>query len=74
MRRFWARVRSGISDGSWNTVAIPADLASVGLRRRTGSPCTDVVPASEVMTPERILTSVLLPAPLAPSNAWISPG
>ena len=34
----------------------------------------DVVPASAVMTPERILTSVLFPAPLAPSSAWISPG
>ena len=33
-----------------------------------------IVPESAANTPERILTSVLLPAPLAPSRAWISPG
>ena len=33
-----------------------------------------VRPDSGAMTPVRIFTSVLLPAPLAPSSAWISPG
>src|SRR6516165_445954 len=32
------------------------------------------VPPSDGKTPVRILTSVLLPAPLAPISAWTSPG
>src|SRR2546428_14160671 len=32
-----------------------------------------MVPASAVNAPVRIFTSVLLPAPLAPISAWISP-
>ncbi len=67
-------VRSGISAGSWNTVARPAAIASAGRRGDTSTPLTRIVPVSAANTPERILTSVLLPAPLAPSKAWISPG
>ena len=37
-------------------------------------PRTAIVPASGRTAPVRILTSVLLPAPLAPMSAWTSPG
>ena len=73
-RRFCSMVRSGISAGSWNTVATPAARASEGRRRRAGFPSTSTDPASAWITPARILTKVLLPAPFAPSNACISPG
>ena len=41
---------------------------------RSGSPRTRIVPSSGWTAPVRILTSVLLPAPLAPISAWTSPG
>ena len=73
-RKFWAIVRSGSSAGSWNTGAKPTRRARSGEPMRTCSPLTATVPASWRMTPVSTLTSVLLPAPLAPSSAWISPG
>ena len=42
-------------------------------RNRTGSPATLIVPASGITAPQRIFTSVDLPAPLAPTRASISP-
>ena len=72
--RFWSTVRSGTSAGSWNTVASPALVASRGRFRVASAPLTVTVPLSAAITPERILTIVLFPAPLAPSRAWISPG
>ena len=42
--------------------------------RFASTPLTATVPLSAANTPERILTMVLFPAPLAPSRAWISPG
>ena len=44
-----------------------------GLTRAARRPLTAIVPESAGKTPERILTRVLLPAPFAPSRAWISP-
>ena len=41
---------------------------------RMSLPLSWIVPESWRMTPVRIFTSVLLPAPLAPSSAWTSPG
>ena len=73
-RRFWATVRSGASAGSWNTGASPAAWASLGRRSSVGRPCRAIIPASARRTPVRILTIVDLPAPLAPSRAWLSPG
>ena len=52
----------------------PAGRASLGRRSVTGSPWMLIAPASARRTPVRILTSVDLPAPLAPSRAWTSPG
>ena len=37
-------------------------------------PRTAILPPSGWMAPVRILTKVLLPAPLAPMRAWTSPG
>ena len=74
-RRFCRMSRSGISDGSWYTEMSPPRRASAGdwtgarlarARRSCRRPA--------LTAPVRILTSVLLPAPLAPISAWISPG
>src|SRR4029453_14803419 len=73
-RRFSATVRSGANAGSWNTGARPAARAWAGGRNRTTLPATSTPPASGRITPERILTRVLLPAPFAPTSAWTSPG
>ncbi len=73
-RRFCATVRSGTSAGSWKTGARPIRAACAGEDTRTVRPATTISPASALITPVRTLTSVLLPAPFAPSSAWISPG
>ena len=70
---FWRTVRSGIRAGSWNTDASPATRAPAGEPTASGLPASSIVPASAPITPVRIFTSVLLPAPFAPSSAWISP-
>src|SRR5207245_771805 len=51
----------------------PALRASEVERNDRGRPPRVMVPPSAVSAPVRILTRVLLPAPLAPINAWISP-
>ena len=73
-RRFCRISRSGISDGSWYTEMSPPRRASAGDWTVRALPRTEIVPASGATAPVRILTSVLLPAPLAPISAWISPG
>src|SRR6185369_6450958 len=52
---------------------MPPRRASAGERARYGSPRTVIEPLSGWTAPVRILTSVLLPAPLAPISAWTSP-
>src|SRR6266850_4287584 len=52
---------------------MPAFRASRGEVKRTGSPSTASVPSSGGWTPERVLMSVDLPAPLSPSRQLISP-
>ena len=73
-RMFCATVRSGSSAGSWYTGARPILRAPSGEPIRMSLPLSWIVPESWRMTPVRIFTSVLLPAPLAPSSAWTSPG
>ena len=48
--------------------------ASAGEWTTRSRPRTAIVPPSGRTAPVRILTSVLLPAPLAPISAWTSPG
>ena len=67
-------VRSGTSAGSWKTDASPLLVAAAGEAARTGLPPTETDPASALITPVSTLTSVLLPAPFAPSRACTSPG
>ena len=45
-----------------------------GARGPAVAPFTSIVRCRRRYTPERILTKVLFPAPLAPSRAWISAG
>ena len=59
---------SGTVARSWNTVAIPRARASRGPEKLTGSPSNSTSPLSGECTPERILISVDLPAPLSPST------
>src|SRR5690242_9333891 len=59
---------------SWKTVAIPARSAARGEERcGTLSPPMAIDPLSGRWTPERILTSVLLPEPFSPMIACTSP-
>ena len=46
----------------------------VALDMVTGWPSMAIVPADGAWTPETILISVDLPAPLSPTSATISPG
>ncbi len=63
-----------MSAGSWYTDTMPPRLASAGERATHFLPWTVMLPPSGWTAPVRILTSVLLPAPLAPISAWTSPG
>ena len=65
---------SGTVARSWNTVAMPRARASRGPAKITGSPSKSTSPLSGTYTPERILISVDLPAPLSPSTHVTSPG
>src|SRR2546422_14521 len=58
---------------SWNTTEMPAARASRGPPKCTLCPSTRSSPSSCGCTPERILISVDLPAPLSPSTQVSSP-
>src|SRR6267143_3147372 len=58
---------------SWKTTEMPAARASRGPPKRTFFPSTRNSPSSCVCTPDRILISVDLPAPLSPSTQVTSP-
>ena len=64
---------SGKVPPNWCTVAMPWSLASRGLLNSTGLPSISTVPDVGLWTPERILISVDLPAPLSPSRHSTSP-
>lgn len=74
-KRFSATVRPAAPAWSvaWCTVAMPAALAALGEAKVAALPFSVIVPASGVCEPERIFTSVDLPAPLAPISATTSP-
>src|SRR3712207_4132445 len=52
---------------------MPKACAACGPGSVTGVPSSTMLPESGARAPERILSSVLLPAPFSPSRAWISP-
>ena len=71
---FCSTVRSGISDSSWNTAAMPRACARLGLagpKRRASTQDRAGVAAGPRRT--RIWMKVLLPAPFSPSSACTSP-
>src|SRR5262245_59902442 len=68
-----ATERSGISESSWKTQAIPAARASDGDAKVIGSPSSSIRPSSGGITPAMILIRVDLPAPFSPSTAWMRP-
>ena len=70
---FSAGPSSGARARSWYTVSIPRSRARVGEPSSTSSPSSRIVPRSSPTAPDRILTSVLLPAPLSPMSAVTSP-
>src|SRR5450432_3847931 len=53
---------------------MPRAKASRGERNTTASPSTAIVPSSGRSSPDRILISVDLPAPLSPRRQTTSPG
>ncbi len=63
--RFWATVRFGKSCGSWCTTATRSRSRAVS----QAAPSSSMVPSSAVVSPARILMSVLLPAPFGPGHA-----
>lgn len=58
---------------SWLTRTIRRRRTSAG-SSASGTPSSRTRPESGVRTPARILASVVLPAPLAPTTATVSPG
>ena len=64
---------SGTIARSWKTVAIPLWRASRGEANCTSAPVDAQLPSSRWYTPERILISVDLPAPLSPRTHVTSP-
>jgi hypothetical protein len=68
------RVELGASARSWYTVSMPSSRAATGFGMVTWRPSNRIAPPSGARVPDRILTSVLLPAPLSPTSAATSPG
>ena len=66
---FCTMSRLSESARSWYTVAIPALVASLGVRKCTGLPCQKISPPLGSQMPEIVLISVDLPAPLSPTRA-----
>src|SRR5262245_31748167 len=71
--RFATTSRLSQSARSWKTVAIPRLSAACGVLIRTCFPSKYASPVSGGWTPSIALISVLLPAPLSPTRATISP-
>ena len=57
---------------SWGTYPIPRPAVSYGGSVDTSSPSNLIVPAMRGIRRARVASSVVLPAPLAPSTAKIS--
>ena len=70
---FCTGLRWGARARSWYTVSIPYRRAASGPSMVTGCPSTKISPEVGVSVPDKILTSVLLPAPLSPMSAVTSP-
>jgi hypothetical protein len=71
--RFSATVMPGTTVKCWKIMPMPWAAASRGLAIATSRPSTSTVPASGRWKPISAFTSVDLPAPFSPSNAWNEP-
>src|ERR1700722_14448577 len=65
---------SGRPEGVWKERPSPSRTRAYAGRRVTSRPAKWVVPESGLRLPVSWPTSVVLPAPLGPIRAWISPG
>ncbi len=70
---FSATPRPSTRLSSWNTVAMPAALASCGRWNARATPSTTSSPSSGRVTPARTFIRVDLPAPFSPTRACTSP-
>src|SRR5712691_750116 len=70
-------VSSGVRSANnwliWNVRAMPSRTRSCGFKSVMSRPSSMMRPALGLSTPVRRLTSVVLPAPLGPINAWRAP-
>ena len=72
-RRFSSTVSSGITPCPSGTWAIPARTICSGLRPARSVPVSTMRPRRGLIMPLTARSSVVLPAPLAPSTAVIAP-
>ena len=72
-KMFAVTVRSGNASISWCTMPMPCASASRGRASAIGWPSRHSSPLSGRREPERILSSVDLPAPFSPTSACASP-
>ena len=70
--RFSRTVRSAKTPFSWGTYPIPRPAVSYGRSADTSSSWNRISPAMRGMSRASVASSVVLPAPLAPSTAKIS--
>ena len=64
----------GDTASDWYTVSMPARRASIGFLKCTTLPSSWISPASGISAPHSALIRLVLPAPLSPMTARISPG
>src|SRR5579883_2725407 len=70
---FSSALKSRSTEVIWNERASPSRTRALVGRRVMSRPRKRIVPASGAKPPVSWLTSVVLPAPLGPISAWISP-
>ena len=70
---FSATLRSGRTEVSCVTIAIPCSSASTGLGNVIGSPSSRMLPAFGLIWPDSTPSSVDFPEPFSPSRPWMTP-
>ena len=73
MKMFSATLIARKRFSSWKTLAMPDDFACCGEEGRYSFPFRSILPEDAGWTPATILSSVLLPAPFAPTRPTTSP-
>jgi hypothetical protein len=70
---FSATVMTSTNMKCWWTIPMPSSIARLGDPTSVGVPASRISPSSAATLPDRMLISVVLPAPFSPSSAWTSP-